>query len=115
MAQEKELYDFVDLVIEMRNAQKAYFRNRDTNDLLKSKELEGKVDKMAKDILSTTYAPSLFEQRQEDCPLVEIKPHGRLLDEDTVLDELMKSVIESNADAYWVVKNTPAIVGENNG
>ena len=36
--------EFIELVREMRNAQKEYFKTRDTNVLLKSKELERKVD-----------------------------------------------------------------------
>ena len=36
--------EFIELVREMRNAQKEYFRTRDKNVLQKSKELERKVD-----------------------------------------------------------------------
>lgn len=36
--------EFIELVREMRNAQKEYFKTRDKNVLLKSKELERKVD-----------------------------------------------------------------------
>lgn len=36
--------EFFELVREMRNAQKEYFKTRDKNVLLKSKELERKVD-----------------------------------------------------------------------
>lgn len=36
--------EFIELVREMRNAQKEYFKTRDKNVLLKSKELECKVD-----------------------------------------------------------------------
>lgn len=36
--------EFIELVREMRNAQKEYFKTRDKNILLKSKELERKVD-----------------------------------------------------------------------
>ena len=35
---------FIELVREMRNAQKEYFKTRDKDVLLKSKELERKVD-----------------------------------------------------------------------
>lgn len=35
---------FIELVREMRDAQKEYFRTRDKNVLLKRKELERKVD-----------------------------------------------------------------------
>lgn len=44
---EKELWEFLELVQEMREMQKKYFRHRDSNDLQKSKELEAKVDNMA--------------------------------------------------------------------
>lgn len=36
--------EFIELVNEMRNAQKEYFKTRDKNVLSKSKELERKVD-----------------------------------------------------------------------
>ena len=36
--------EFIELVREMRNAQIEYFKTRDKNVLLKSKELERKVD-----------------------------------------------------------------------
>ena len=36
--------EFIELVREMRNAQKEYFRTRDKNVLQRSKELERKVD-----------------------------------------------------------------------
>lgn len=36
--------EFVELVREMRNAQKEYFKTRDKNVLQRSKELERKVD-----------------------------------------------------------------------
>lgn len=36
--------EFIELVREMRNAQKEYFKTRDKSVLLKSKELERKVD-----------------------------------------------------------------------
>lgn len=36
--------EFIELVREMRNAQKEYFKTRDRGVLLKSKELERKVD-----------------------------------------------------------------------
>ena len=36
--------EFIELVREMRNAQKEYFKTRDKNVLQRSKELERKVD-----------------------------------------------------------------------
>lgn len=36
--------EFIELVREMRDAQKEYFRNRDKNVLQRSKELERRVD-----------------------------------------------------------------------
>jgi phosphate uptake regulator len=36
--------EFFKLVIEMRNAQRSYFRTRDKGDLQRSKELEKQVD-----------------------------------------------------------------------
>ena len=35
---------FFDLVVEMRKAQRVYFKTRKTNDLIESKRLEGLVD-----------------------------------------------------------------------
>lgn len=40
----RRMNEFIELVREMRNAQKEYFKTRDKNVLLKSKELERKVD-----------------------------------------------------------------------
>ena len=41
-------------------------------------------------ILADFYKPIPFEGRAEECPLVEVPPHGRLIDADA-----MKSVIET--------------------
>lgn len=40
----RRMNEFIELVREMRNAQKEYFKTRDKSVLLKSKELERKVD-----------------------------------------------------------------------
>lgn len=45
-AQIDRLYNFVTTVQDMRDAQKAYFKNRDHDVLIKSKTLEAKVDGM---------------------------------------------------------------------
>ncbi len=36
--------EFYDLVVEMRKAQRVYFKTRKTNDLIETKRLEGLVD-----------------------------------------------------------------------
>lgn len=45
-----ELHDFTKLVAEMRAAQKAYFRNRDGNNLEKAKRLEKEVDNRIREL-----------------------------------------------------------------
>lgn len=45
-AQIDRLYNFVTTVQDMRDAQKAYFKTRDHDVLIKSKTLESKVDGM---------------------------------------------------------------------
>lgn len=42
--------DFIKLVTEMRNAQKAYFKSRRYDDLERARSLEWSVDKAIKDI-----------------------------------------------------------------
>lgn len=49
--------EFAKLVIEMRKAQKAYFRNRQPSDLERSKQLEKQVDQAAQNIVE---GPGLF-------------------------------------------------------
>lgn len=44
---EKKLWEFLELVQDMREKQKQYFRTRDANILRESKDLEVKVDNMA--------------------------------------------------------------------
>ena len=44
---EKQLWEFLELVQDMREKQKRYFRTKDTNVLIESKDLEVKVDNLA--------------------------------------------------------------------
>lgn len=44
---EKKLWEFLELVQDMREKQKQYFRTRNANILRESKDLEVKVDNMA--------------------------------------------------------------------
>lgn len=46
----KDLGEFVELVAEMRMAQKSYFKDRKQSDLKRSKELEKLVDDFIKDL-----------------------------------------------------------------
>ena len=57
---EKELWDFLEKVQELRKKQKEYFRTRDANVLQESKELERKVDKMADELQSRRRGEMLF-------------------------------------------------------
>ena len=57
---EKELWEFLELVQEMRETQKKYFRTRDANLLNKSKDLEGKIDKTAADLQQRRRGEYLF-------------------------------------------------------
>ena len=54
----KELLQFIQLVKAMRASQKEYFRTRDKNILLHSKELERQVD----NTLSSFDNPSIFDE-----------------------------------------------------
>ena len=59
---EKKLWDFLELVQEMRKKQKEYFtKGRDANVLVESKNLETKVDKMANALQEDRMGGSLFE------------------------------------------------------
>ena len=63
---EKKLWEFVELVQQMRKKQKEYFtRGRDANVLVESKELETRVDKMIKS-LEDDRLGSLFDQEEID-------------------------------------------------
>jgi len=46
----KDIADFVYLVAEMRKAQKSYFKTRNKGALIRSKELEKKVDDLLEDL-----------------------------------------------------------------
>lgn len=56
---DKSMENYVQKVIEMRTAQKEYFRTRDQQFLLTAKRLESHVD-----ILSQLYSPTLFDRHE---------------------------------------------------
>lgn len=63
MREVKNYGDFVDLVAEMRSAQKRYFCTRLEKDLTESKSLEKQVDEVLKEHLARRYnkqQPALF-------------------------------------------------------
>lgn len=51
--------EFFYLVVEMRNAQKSYFRTRDQNDLQKSKQLEKQIDNEIRRVQQLQIEPEL--------------------------------------------------------
>jgi hypothetical protein len=51
--------EFFYLVVEMRNAQKSYFRTRDQNDLQKSKQLEKQIDNEIRRVKQLQIEPEL--------------------------------------------------------
>ena len=57
---EKDLWEFLEKVQEMRKKQKEYFRTRDANVLNESKILERQVDKMAEELQSRRKGEMLF-------------------------------------------------------
>ena len=57
---EKDLWEFLEKVQEMRKKQKEYFRTRDANVLNESKNLERQVDKMAEALQSRRKGEMLF-------------------------------------------------------
>lgn len=64
--------EIIELVAEMRTAQRDYFRNRDHESLRKSKALEKRVDaeiahhrqKLSGQPAQAPYSPSLFQDEQ---------------------------------------------------
>lgn len=57
----KELKDLARLVVQMRTAQRAYFRTRTTEDLQMSKTLEREVDEQCRWILAQVHQTSFIE------------------------------------------------------
>jgi hypothetical protein len=49
------------LVIEMREAQRSYFRSRSSEDLRRSKALEGRVDRACREVLDGPRVLPLFD------------------------------------------------------
>ena len=71
-------------------------------------------------ILADFYKPIPFDGRAEECPLVEVPPHGRLIDADALLESIKEArkkdpdVEDVYIDDYftvaeWVV-SAPAII-----
>ena len=71
------------------------------------------------EIRDCSYGNDLYLERPNDCPLVEVKPHGRLIDADKLLQEgkeLSKEVgMLSSVVAVGHVKNAPTVLEANNG
>ena len=57
---DKRAEEFFELVKEMRDTQKQYFKTRDSNFLNKSKELEKAVDKALDEYEESKYGERLF-------------------------------------------------------
>ena len=57
---DKRAEEFFELVKEMRDTQKQYFKTRDSNLLNKAKELEKSVDKALDEYEESKYGESLF-------------------------------------------------------
>lgn len=59
-----------------------------------------------------TYSEIYFDiDRLKNCPLVEIKtPHGRLIDEDALIDDLIEQKIPFNAGVNESIIMTPTIL-----
>ena len=58
---EKRLWEFLELVQDMRKKQQDYFRTRDANILQESKDLEKRVDSMAKELQEDRLGMNLFD------------------------------------------------------
>lgn len=78
-------------------------------------------------LLGRAYTYELAEQRQEDCPLVEIPPHGRIIDADLAIKNLDKYYCKEcdnwngvkckTCDHYWamqVLEDAPTVLEANN-
>ena len=59
-----ELMTFVNLVRNMRNYQKQYFKTRDHNSLLDSRHAESLVDKWIEDFDRRQRCPGLFQEEE---------------------------------------------------
>ena len=61
------------------------------------------------------------ERRRKDCPLVELPPHGRLVDADKILDKLREylSVLSCEPDIanriYEIVFDAPTVLEASEG
>lgn len=57
---------------------------------------------------------SLVEKRQGDCPLVEVKPHGRLIDADALkkrMTELLRhDYVFDEVGCFGLVKDAPTVL-----
>ena len=51
-------------------------------------------------LLGRAYTYELAEQRQDDCPLVEVKPHGDLISRQDVIEVLKDACEEGCNDIY---------------
>ena len=61
-------------------------------------------------LLGRAYTYELAEQRQEDCPLVEVKPHGRLIEADK-----LQAKFFPDEDAYRIIENEPTVLEASDG
>ena len=53
-------------------------------------------------LLATDYGPILFDGRDSDCPLVEIKtPHGRLIDADALIADIKECIEAKDSNCEW--------------
>ena len=59
----------------------------------------------------------LMERRRKDCPLIELLPHGRLIDADALIGQYKGNILtakidyaEGVRDVLSDIKNTPTII-----
>ena len=77
------------------------------------------------EIIDCSYGNDLYLERPNDCPLVEVKPHGRLIDADKLKSEinhLICTVCEmelcENCNVVWckkIIENAPTVLEANYG
>lgn len=51
-----------------------------------------------------------YDNRLPDCPLVEVLPHGRLIDADALIKTLNNEKIPYNADVNYFLSIAPTII-----
>ena len=61
---------------------------------------------------------NIWKERHPDCPLIELPPHGRLIDADKLANETFYGATSAPYITYWKFVNAPTVIeaeGETDG